>query len=105
MFCALKFLATDGQNKYCKSKDYEIIRIECIEKSKDYVKSKRQEFLNDKERSKHFREVASKTLKQVNKLYRQKCIEKMKEVTQSDDYREKRSEQTKDFYNVITANF
>lgn len=98
MFCALKFLATDNQNKYCKSKDYERIRIECIENSKDYVKEKRQEFLNDKERSKHFREVASKNLKQVNKLYRQKCIEKMKEVTQSDEYKEKRSEQTKDFY-------
>ena len=98
MFCALKFLATDGQNKYCKSKDYERIRIECIENSKDYVKAKRQEFLNDKERSAHFREVASENLKQVNKLYRQKCIEKMKEVTQSDEYREKRSEQTKHFY-------
>lgn len=96
MFCALKFLATDGQ--HCKSKEYERIRIVCIENSKDYVKVKRQEFLNDKEKSKHFREVASKNLKQVNKLYRQKCTEKMKEATQSDEYREKRSEQTKDFY-------
>ena len=98
MFCALKFLATDGQNKSCKSKDYERIRIECIENSKDYVNAKRQEFLNDKERSAHFREVASENLKQISKLYRQKCTEKMKEVTQSDEYREKRSEQTKHFY-------
>lgn len=95
MFCALKLLATDNQNSYCSSKLYEKIRKECINKSKDYVKQKRQEFLNDPIRSAYFRKVSSETMKKLSNESRKKGIEKSRITCQSEEYRKRKSEQTR----------
>ena len=99
MFCALKFLATDNQNNYCSSKEYERIKHKISCEIKEYVKQKRKEFLDNPEKSAYFRECASKNMKKtITPESRKIGIEKSRITCKSESYRKKRSEQTRKFF-------